>query len=105
MNLSNLDIDMLIKRYSSQPNKDDYFIINNWYNDNLNSGLVDQNYLICVYLFLLGANIRQQYIPYTREQNKDWITEIRNLIENADPLQSSQRNIYLNYGTKAGYYK
>jgi hypothetical protein len=105
MNFNYQDIDNLIKRYSNNPNKDDYFFINNWYNENLNTGYVDNNYLICVYLFLLGANIRHQYIPYTREQNKDWIAEIRNLIENAEPLHSSQRNIYLNYGTKAGYYK
>jgi len=100
MNLTKEEVDEIIKRHYRTPNRDDYILVSNWYEEYKNF-FFDQNYIICVYLFLLGANIKNSYIPFTRQQNKDWITEIKQIIDNADSLQRLQRKTYLDYGTKS----
>ena len=93
------DIDTLVKRYNSNPNSDDYFIISNWYDNNTNHQ--DQEYLICIFLFLIGSNIKKRWVPIPYEQHMQYIKRIRELIEDAEPLYKQRRKIYLDYGTKA----
>jgi hypothetical protein len=105
MNLSRVDIDQLIKNFNASPSKNDYTIIYDWYTRNSENSNVDSEYLLCVYLFLLGANIKQQYIPFSKDQHRLWVVEITKLIENAELMYQTQRKAYLNFGTRAGYYK
>jgi hypothetical protein len=102
--LNRYSIDELIKKFNQNPNQEDYFIISRWYEDNKNY-YQDGEYIICIYLFLLGANIKNRYINFNYEQHKEYIEEIRKLIENTEPVYKMQRKIYLDYGTKSGYYK
>ena len=97
------DIEQLIKKFNSTPNKDDYNTINIWYINTIKQS--NNEFLICVYLFLIGANIHQKYIPFTYEQHRQWIEQIRSLILNADSNLRPVRKTYLDFGLKAGYYK
>lgn len=100
---SRQEIDQLIKRFNKSPNRDDYFLVNTWYSQN--TQFPDNEYIICVYLFLLGANIKHNYIQLSRDDYLDAVKNIRIAIENSDTITSIQRKTYLDYGTKAGYYK
>ena len=104
MDFNRKDIDALIKKFHSAPNKDDYLTINYWYTQNVN-GYPDPEYMNCVYLFLLGANIKNAYIPFNKSEYLDWVQYIRKMIENTEPIYKVNRKVYLDYGTKAGYYK
>ena len=103
MNLSRQDIDGIIRNFRDHPTADNYHIVNNWYGNNMYTG--DSEYITCVYLFLQGANIKQHYYPITIDQHRELVSQIRDLIEKADPLVRPQRKAYLDFGSKAGYYK
>lgn len=104
MEFNRKDIDRLIKKFNQAPSKDDYITINFWYSQNV-SGHPDPEYMLCVYLFLLGANIKYSYIPFTKSEYLDWVQFIRRSIESAETIHKVNRKVYLDYGTKAGYYK
>lgn len=104
MEFNRQDIDEIIKRFNRGPNKDDYMLINSWYMQNINS-YPDPEYMLCVYLFLLGANIKNAYIPFTKSDYLDWVNFIRSSIENAETIYKVNRKVYLDFGTKAGFYK
>lgn len=104
MEFNRQDVDEIIKRFNRAPSKDDYMIINNWYIQNTNV-YPDSEYMLCVYLFLLGANIKNGYIPFNKSEYLDWVNFIRYNIENAETIYKVNRKVYLDYGTKAGYYK
>jgi len=99
MELTRQDIDGLIRQFRMQPSEHIYTTIKTWYETNI-STFMDQEYIICVYLFLLGANIKKRYEEISYEQHRGYIKEIRDIIEKADPLVKSQRKTYLDYGTK-----
>lgn len=101
MELSRQDVDTMINNFYNRPSQDEYQAISNWYENNLN-GYPDKEYLNCLYLFLLGANIRHQFREITREEHNGYIREIRSMIEDATPLSRAQRKVYLDYGTKSG---
>lgn len=97
--LSRQDIDQIIQRYNQHPTADDYFVINQWYGDN-NQTFSDQEYIMCVYLFLVGANIKSRYMPISYQDQRRYIKEIREIIEGSSSLNRAQRLVYLNYGSK-----
>lgn len=99
MNLERQDVDNIIKNFRVQPSKDNYLAIKNWYENNIYE-YPDSEYLICVYLFLLGVNIKKRYEEITYEQHRAWIKEIRELVEEADYFNKTQRKMYLDMGTK-----
>nr|QBK87511.1 MAG: hypothetical protein LCMAC201_04210 [Marseillevirus LCMAC201] len=101
LDLTRQDLDQLIRNFRVQPNRDVYFNIQTWYENNIQD-YFDQEYIICVYLFLLGANIKHRYREFTYEQHLDFVKEIRQLIEEADALNKMQRKAYLDFGTKSG---
>ena len=100
MNYIIQNIDETIKSFQTKPSKDSFNYVNDWYNKNKNKQ-VDKNYLICVYLFLLGSIIRHKYVDITYEQQKEWIKEIREYTINEDFAIRTQRIAYLNYGLKS----
>ena len=104
MELTRQDIDQLVRNFRARPSEDGYTSIKNWYESNVSFNN-DQEYMICIYLFLLGANITNRFEDYTYDQHNEFIKDIRNTIETADPLVRSQRKTYLDYGTKGGIYK
>ncbi len=101
MDLTRADVDQLVRTFRSKPTADTYFSISEWYENNIQYNS-DQEYMVCIYLFLLGANIRNRYKEFTYNKHMEWIKEIRDSIEKADPLVKMQRNAYLTYGTKSG---
>ena len=101
MDLTRNDVDQLVRTFRTNPTADSYFDITKWYENNMQY-YKDQEYMICIYLFLLGANIRHRYQQFSYEKHNEWIREIRDIIEKADPLVRGQRYIYLEYGTKSG---
>ncbi len=101
LDLTRQDIDQLIRNFRAHSNSNDYFNIQTWYENNIQH-YPDQEYIICVYLFLLGANIRHRYQDFTYEQHLDFIREIRQTIDGADVLSKAQRKVYLDFGTKSG---
>lgn len=104
MNLTRQDIDSMIRNFRERPSADDYHMINNWYNNSVNNN-PDREYMICLYLFLQGANLNHRYHPITIETHRELVKQIRDYVENADPLIRPQRKAYLDFGTKSGYYK
>lgn len=103
LELTRQDVDQMIRTFRSSPSSDNYFNINTWYENNINYH-TDQEYMICVYLFLVGANIRHRYTKIPYDQHMRYVKEIRETIESADALSKSQRKVYLDYGTKSGVY-
>ncbi len=101
LDLTRQDLDQLIRNFRVQPNKDVYFNIQTWYENNIRD-YFDQEYIICVYLFLLGSNIKHRYQEFTYEQHLDFVKEIRQIVEDADDLTKMQRKAYLDFGTKSG---
>ena len=101
MDLTRQDIDQLIRNFRAHPNSNDYSNIHTWYENNVQY-YSDQEYMICVYLFLLGANIRHRYQEFNYDQHLEYVKEIRQIIEGADPLSGSQRKVYLDFGTRSG---
>ncbi len=51
LDLTRQDIDQLIRNFRVHPNSNDYFNIQTWYENNIQH-YPDQEYIICVYLFL-----------------------------------------------------
>jgi len=99
LNLSENDIDQLIRKYYSSPNPEDYFSISRWYDSNIINN--NNDHLKCVYLFLAGANIKKRYTPITYQEHMKHIKDIRALVEEAEPMERHKRKIYLDYGSKA----
>ena len=96
--MNNEDIDQLIINYNKSPSSDNYFAIYSWYKNNKN--IIDKEYGICVYLFLLGANIKKRYTTVSYEDHINYIKEIRKLIEDSPVMYKNKRKIYLDYGLK-----
>lgn len=99
--MNSADIDQIIKTFKDVPTRDNYFTVKQWYQQQ-NS---DDEYLICVYLFLQGANIKNNFEPLTKEEHRTLIVQLRDFIETAEPLYKARRKAYLDYGSKSGYYK
>lgn len=99
MNLTRQDIDSLVRQFKTSPSEDIYTTIKQWYENNVRY-YGDNEYMVCIYLFLLGANIKHRYTNFTYDEHREYIKEIRDTIEQADPLVKSQRKAYLDYGTK-----
>jgi len=99
MQLTRQDIDQLVRKFKIEPSEYIYNTVKNWYEENIHY-YNDVEYMICIYIFLLGANIKQRYTTFTFDEHKNFIKEIRDLIENADSLVKGQRKTYLDYGTK-----
>jgi|SRR3990172_12209018 len=99
MNLTRQDIDQLIRSFQTVPSETTFSDIADWHRQRFSGQ--DNEYRICVYLFLVGANIKQHYKPFTYEQHTGWIKEIKELTEVDDNLVAFQRKIYLNYGLKS----
>ena len=104
LELTRQDIDQLIRDFRVNPSSDGYLNINTWYENNVNY-YSDKEYMICVYLFLLGANIRHRYQEFNYDQHLAFIKEIREIVEGADPLTKTQRKTYLDFGTKSGFHR
>lgn len=93
-------IDNMIRKFRSHPTNDDYFTIYQWYENNLH--IQDSEYIIRIYLFLLGANIKHKFTRFSYEQHMEWIKEIRTMIEeSSDPVEKLQRKAYFDYGSKS----
>lgn len=105
MNLNTNDIDLLIKKFRDKPDKDSYDTIKDWYDFNMDNFNIEEEYMICIYLFLQGANIKQNYYPISVDEHRDLVVQLRDYIERADPLYKNRRKTYLDYGTKAGFHK
>ena len=101
LELTRSDIDQLVQNFRSNPNIDTFHHVQSWYENNINY-FNDEEYLVCIYLFLVGANIRYRYNKISYEQHMAYVKEIREIINNASPLAQTQRKIYLDYGIKAG---
>jgi hypothetical protein len=99
-NLSRSNIDASIRRYRQDPSSEEYFYIDDWYR-RVAGSFEDQEYLVCIYLFLIGANIRRRHSAFTLEQHKEWIKEVQALIHEADPMTQPVRRMYLDYGLKS----
>jgi len=93
------DIDELIKSFPNSPSKQNYDIINDWYQTSQNHQ--DVEYLTCVYLFLLGANIKHRFIPFDYDKHVDFIREIREIMDVSDNFTKQMRKLYLEYGSKS----
>jgi hypothetical protein len=96
------DIEQLIQNFNRQPTRELYTEILNWYEEMLRTDY-DQEYLTCVYLFLLGANIKQGYQEISKDQHMTQVREIRELVQDAPPLAKTKRKLFLDFGTKAGF--
>jgi hypothetical protein len=59
--------------------------VKDWYTSQA-STYPDIEYTVCVYLFLQGANIKHHYDPYSFDEHKVLVAEIRDYVERADPL-------------------
>ena len=104
MNLDQKDIDQIIRIFNEKPTIENYNTVSNWYENNVQYNS-HQEYMICIYLFLLGANIRHKYTTFTYDKHMAWIKEIRDLIESSDPLNKAQRKAYLDFGNKSGFFR
>ncbi len=101
--MSSSEIDSKIKKFRDHPTRDDYDLIKEWYSNNMHNP--DEEYMICVYIFLQGANIKNQYEPISIDEHRELVVQLRDYIERADPLYKNRRKTYLDYGSKSGYYK
>ena len=101
LDLTRQDIDQLIRKFRSNPNADDYNSISTWYESNIQY-YPDQEYMVCIYLFLVGANIKHRYRELGYKEQMSLVKEIRDIIDRADTLNKAQRKVYLDFGTKAG---
>lgn len=103
MNISVSELDLRIKKFKEQPTRDDYEIIKEWYSSTPYG--IDEEYMICIYLFLQGANIKNKYETLSVDEHRELVVQLRDYIERADPLYRNRRKTYLDYGSKSGYYK
>lgn len=99
MNYTREDIDQFIKSFHNSPCKDIYMTVKEWYENNVEY-YPDEEYIICVYLFLLGANQRHLYTKMDKRTYMDCIKEIRDLIERTDSFKRPVRKVYLDCGLK-----
>ncbi len=99
LDLSRQDIDQLIRKFRANPNNDDYNSINSWYENNVQY-FSDREYLTCIYLFLIGANIKHRYKHISYDQHMSYVKEIRELVDQ-DTLLKPTRKTYLDFGTKS----
>ena len=104
MNFDQQDIDQIVRNFRDNPNNENYQFINEWYENNV-SVHSNQEYMICIYLFLLGANIRHRYKSFTYDQHMEYIKEIRGILERSDPLNKAQRKAYFDFGNRSGFYR
>ncbi len=104
MNFNQQDIDQIVRNFRNEPNIENYQFIDKWYENNV-SFSPNQEHMICIYLFLLGANIRYRYKPFTYDQHMEYIKEIRDILQNSDPLNKAQRKAYFDFGNKSGFYR
>ena len=102
--LNKQDIDTVIKKFYNSPNVDDYNYVQDWYRNNT-ATYPDREYIMCVYLFLMAANIKQQYNKLTYDVHMKLIRDIRDLLDTGDKQVNVNRKIYFDYGSKAGYYR
>lgn len=100
MELTRRDIDQIITEFYARPTSDAYFTVNQWYSNN--SAYPDNEYLICIYLFLLGANIKNRFTKIEYDQHLQHVKEIRDYVESAITILKPQRKAYLDYGLKSG---
>lgn len=100
--LTRQDIDDIILKFYENPDSDNYNMINNWYENNVHT-YSDKEYMICVYLFLIGANIKHRYQTISYEEHMELIKEIRQFVEGFEPLKQT-RKVYLDYGSRSGKY-
>ena len=91
------DVEHMMTEFQKAPSKDVFVSIRTWYDNNRSH--TDQEYITCVYLFLIGANIRHHYIPMDKQTHNARIKEIRDLIDVSDRKKRMMRKIYLDYGT------
>jgi len=99
MDLSQSELDDLVKDFRKTPDVDTYQTIYNWYLEHKDT-YHDNEYLMCIYVWLLGANLKNAFSEFDKQQHNAWIKEIRDLIERANPMYRSRRKTYLDYATK-----
>lgn len=93
------DIDEMIIAFSRRPSQEVWTFVNKWYADNQGT-FEDQEYIMCVYLFIIGANIHHKYVTFSRDQHMQYVKELKDMILDATPHQRPTRKLYLDYGTK-----
>lgn len=98
------EIDNLIINFKNNNNKNTYDIIKEWYNNNKdNNNEYLNKKLSCIYIFLLGANIKNRFYSFTYEEHLKYIKIIREHIEDStlNNLERLTIKTYLEYGTKS----
>lgn len=106
------DIDGYIRTFSRHPDRSLYDTIGEWYTHHINvdpsssdpeldaqTTTPDRDYLVCVYVFLIAANIKHGYQAY--ESKVDYqrdVSQIRDAITFADQSVQSRRKAYMDAG-------
>lgn len=97
-----IELEMLEKEMQQfQLTKDDsiYFYLSNMFEMEKDLFNMDLETKICLELFLLGANIKYKYIPFTYTEHMTKIKYIKDIL-NSDLSKKIQRVRFLNYGLK-----
>lgn len=90
------DIEILIRNFYKNPNINDYYTIKNWYG--IRSSQPDPtNFIFYVYIFLLGANMKNRYESYDEDVHRSYITKVRDWTQGSDP-ESLIRKGYFDFG-------
>jgi hypothetical protein len=101
--LSIREIDQMIYEFKSKPSRDTYETVMEWYvqqtMDTADINSQDPEHVMCVYIFLLAANLRHLYTPIGKDEFSDYIVQIRDLVQGAEPIYRGRRKMYLDCGT------
>jgi hypothetical protein len=96
MSFARDDVEAIIRNFYTTPNRQDYQNIKNWYA--IRSQTADPtNFVNYVYMFLLGANMKNRFEPYSEEEHTSYVTRVRDLTSGSDP-EARIRKGYFDFG-------
>lgn len=95
MNYSKDEIGEMIKNFKHAPSKNIFNIVNVWYGQYHG----DDEFKICVLIFLLAGNITHHYYPITSDEQMSIITKITSLLNG-----SLQRYDFYSCAVKSKYF-
>lgn len=104
MSFSRDDIESIVRNFYINPNQQDYQHVKEWYNINLSRNNEHTPFLTCIYLFLVGANMKNRYDDYDEDMHRAYITKVRDLTQQQDP-ESLIRKGYFDFGVGRKIYK
>lgn len=98
--MSPRELDQLIYGFRSNPTKETYETVIEWYNQHSQlDDYPDPEHITCIYIFLLTANLRYMFTPITRDDITAGVAQLRDFIQGVEPIFRGRRKSYMDCAT------